>query len=264
MSRIGDYRTRTLVCTLFAGFITVSCKPQRDDRDTSRDQRGPTGSQVVSDVTFLSARTVASGEFRDSALIKQILDTARTLTKADWDNLHDRRDERRLLKGNCSMLSKSCVPGPFARIVARKNIHKTKPSDLGKGRIVGRIINLETNASIPYEKLGLYAGTRVVYWWIGVRANPGDPSRMDTLSVYVPGDWSASKPAKWRIVGMVKTNPGNAGFTHAHSSARFVWNDRDDETWVSCVTNGCCEPPMTVMDTSQAGSRARIEDIEGP
>lgn len=266
--RIGESRTRTLVCTLFAGSITVACAIQSNERDstkTSSAQAASTAtstSKVTSDVTFLSARTVASGEFNDTTLIRKILDTARTLTRSDWDNVHSRRDERRLLTGDCSVGSNKCMPGPFARIVARKNIHQTRVADLGKGHIVGRIMNLETNYSIPYIKLALYGGTAEAYWWIGVHANPSKPAQMDTLSVYVPVDWSAAKAARWRIVGMVRTDPKNPAYTHSHSSARFVWNDNDDESWVSCVANGCCEPPMAMRDSLSTSSRTMLDAIE--
>lgn len=254
-----------LVCRVFAPLMLAACTIQERNADTAKtasSSSASTAARVTSEVTFLSARTVDNGDFTDNVLIQQILDTARVLRKSDWDNVHDRRDERRLLTGDCSVGSKTCVPGPFARIVARKNVHLTRPADLGKGRIVGRILNLEKDQSIPYPKLGLHAGTLESYWWIGVRPNPANSSRMDTLSVYVPADWSSSKPAKWRIVGMVRTDPTNSTYRHQRSSARFVWNDNDDETWVSCVSNGCCEPPMSIMDSTNLSGKAMMDAIE--
>lgn len=253
------------VCSAFASLMLVACTIQEQHSDsakTASTSSASTAARVTSEVTFLSGRAVDNGDFNDSALVRRILDTARTLRKSDWDNVHDRRDERRLLNGDCSVGSKNCVPGPFARIIARKNIHLTRPADIGAGRIVARILNLEKNQTIPYPKLGLHAGTLEAYWWIGVRPNPANPSRMDTLSVYVPNDWSSSKPAKWRIVGVMKTDPGNSAYRHARSSARFVWNDNDDETWVSCVSNGCCEPPTSVMDSTHVSARAMRDQIE--
>lgn len=258
LSTLGARRRRTLVCTVIAVSLMVGCKAQNENADSIRvasKSSAATAAKVTSQVTYLSAMKVEHGDFTDAVLIRKILDTARTLRDADWDNVHDRRDERRLLSGNCSAGSNNCVPGPFARIVARKNIHKTKLADIGKGRIVGKIQNLEVNQTIPYIKLALHVGTPETYWWIGVLPNPNDPSRTDTLSVYVPKDWSASKPAKWRMASVMKTAPNDASFSHAHSSARFLWNDNDDETWSSCVTNGCCQPPAaydTIRTTSQA------------
>jgi hypothetical protein len=260
LSRLGACRMRTLVCVI-AGTLAAGCKAQKDAPDSARTastSSPSTATTVTSQVTYLSAMTVASGVFQDDSLIRLILDTARTLKPSDWDHVHDRIDERRLLSGGCAAGSKSCVPGPFARILARKNIHKTKPADLGKGHIVGKIENLEVDQAIPYTKLALYAGTPEAYWWIGTHVNPSDSSRTDTLSVYVPKDWSASKPAKWRMAGVRPSDPGNVTFAHSNSSARFLWNDNDDETWVSCVSNGCCQPPAG-FDSTRAGTKAHLD-----
>lgn len=260
LSRLGACRMRTLVCSVIAGSLTVGCKAQNENPDSLRvaSTSSAATATVRSQVTYLSAMTVANGDFTDTTLIRKILDTARTLTGSDWDNVHDRRDERRLLTGSCGAGSKKCVPGPFARVVARKNVHRTKPADLGKGRIVGKIENLEKDHEIPYVKLALYQYTAEAYWWIGVLPNPGDPAKIDTLSVYVPKDWSPSKPAKWRMASMMKTDPNSATFAHAHSSARFLWNDNDDETWVSCVSNGCCQPPAG-FDTTRAVGQVQMD-----
>jgi hypothetical protein len=249
---------------MFAGSLLAGCKAQNENPDSIRvatKGSASTATRVTSAVTYLSAMKVANGDFTDADLIKKILDTARTLKDSDWDNVHDRRDERRLLSGNCAAGSNNCVPGPFARIVARKNIHKTKPTDIGKGRIVGKIENLEVDQTIPYVKLALHTGTPEAYWWIGVLPNPTDTTKKDLLSVYVPKDWSPTKPAKWRMASVMKTDPTNAAFAHAHSSARFLWNDNDDETWVSCVTNGCCQPPAA-LDTIGTRSRTALDSAE--
>lgn len=261
MSTPAAGRIRTLVCSVIAGLLMAGCRAQNENPDSLRVPAKDSASianRVTSEVTYLSAMTVENGDFTDQELIRIILDTAQTLKDSDWDDVHDRRDERRLLSGGCAAGSRNCVPGPFARIVARKNIHKTRPADIGKGRIIAKIENLEVNQTIPYVKLALHAGTAEAYWWIGVLPNPSDTARRDTLSVYVPKDWSPSKPAKWRMASVMKTDPHNSTFSHAHSSARFLWNDNDDETWASCVSNGCCQPPAT-LDTTGTRSRAAID-----
>jgi hypothetical protein len=264
LSTLGACRRRTLVCSVIAASLIAGCKAQNENPDSIRvaaKSSASTATRVTSAVTYLSAMKVANGDFTDAELIRKILDTARTLKDSDWDNVHDRRDERRLLSGDCAAGSNKCVPGPFTRIVARKNVYKTKLADIGKGHIVGKLMNLEVDQTIPYVKLALHAGTPEAYWWIGTLPNPSDTARRILLSVYVPSDWSASKPAKWRLASVMATDPSNATFSHAHSSARFLWNDNDDETWVSCVTNGCCQPPAA-LDTVRTTSQARLDSAE--
>ncbi len=251
MSR-SPIRYLRLSCVLVAA-SSVSCRPKDPTPDSaaSTPNRPP---PVVSGAVRLSALTVASGNFDfDDALVQKILDTAGTLRAKDWDDKHDRTDQRRLLDGTCSADATGCIPKTFTRIIPRKGAHLTKEADLGKGRIVGKLVSLETNANIPYRKLALYAGTPEVYWWIGLHKVPGNPG-VDTISVYVPSDWSSSKKATWRVVGMVKTDPSNPNFKHSHSSARFVWNDNDDETWVTCVVQGCCQPPAVFDSLHKSGA----------
>jgi len=235
---------RTLSCALLAA-SAIACKKVRNDQPDSTASDSSRSQKTVSGAVGLSALSVAHGNFDfDNALVQKILDTASTLRAKDWDDKHDRTDQRRLLKGRCSVDATGCIPKTFTRIIPRKGAHLTKEADLGKGHIVGKLVSLETKANIPYEKLALYTGTTEVYWWIGLHKVPGKPG-IDTISVYVPADWSPKKKATWRVVGMVKTDPSDPRFKHNHSSARFVWNDNDDETWVTCVAQGCCQPPAS-------------------
>ena len=236
----------------------VGCRTETPQADSARRAGTPRASSAA----HLSMLTVAGGDFDfDDALVRKILDTVATLKDKDWDDKHDRVDQRRLLKGKCSAFSTKCEPGPFVRIIARSNSHQTKRDELGAGHIVGKLVTREANGAIPYEKLALHNGTLEAYWWIGLHKVPSDPT-IDTISVYVPADWGPGKPAKWRAVSLMDTDPGDPNFKHNKPMARFVWNDEDDETWVTCVTNGCCQPPA-VMDTSLTRGRSALDSTPG-
>jgi hypothetical protein len=249
--------TRTLA-TLSLMVAVISCRTETPQADSARRAGAPR----ISSAAHLSALTVPGGDFDfDSALVRKILDTAATLTNRDWDDKHDRIDQRRLLTGRCSAFSTRCEPGPLVRIIPRSNSHLTRRADLGAGHIVGMLLTREANGAIPYEKLALHQGTTRTYWWIGLHKVPSDTS-IDTISVYVPENWGPGKPAKWRAVSLMDTDPGDPNFRHHRPMARFVWNDNDDETWVTCVTNGCCQPPAA-MDTSLSRGKSVLDGGPG-
>ena len=259
MSAHRGWSPRALTCAALMALLIAGCDNESDSRkDTARKGQTGGGPPTVAStkgpfVTNLSSLAVQSGDFSNDSLVRAILDSAAAGSPKGgsnkWDSKHDRMDSRRLMQGECGPESKSCVPGPFVQIIPRKNVHTNQ--DLGRGRLVGKLVNLEPN--FPYTKLALYKDTKEAYWWVGPR-----PGGTDTISVYVPSDWDAtSKPAKWRSVTVMLTDPGNPTFKHTQSSARFVWNDKDDETWATCVRNGCCQPP--VMFDSTAGSTAKLD-----
>jgi hypothetical protein len=258
LSAPRGWSSRALTCATLMSLLIAGCKAQpRPQDDSARKGRTDSSTALRSSkgpfVTNLSALTVASGDFANDSLVRAILDSVAAGSKKGkpdmWDKKHDRMDARRLMQGDCGPESKTCVPGPYVQIIPRKNVHTNQ--DLGLGRVIGKLVNQETN--FPYTKLALYVNTPEVYWWVGPR-----PGGTDTISVYVPSDWNAtSKPAKWRSVTVMLTEPGNPAFRHTQSSTRFVWNDKDDETWGTCVRNGCCQPP--VMFDSTAEGTARLD-----
>ena len=252
MSSFRGWSPRTVMCATFMASMLVACKGQRGGRTDTATQAKSAKASVEEQGPFITERsslTVQSGDMTNDSLAQAIIDSARaTLSgQSPWDDKHDRMDERRLMKGQCGPGSTTCVPGPYVQIIPRKRIHQN--ATLGTGRVVAKLVNLESN--FAYEKLALYRGTPEAYWWVGVR-----PGGTDTISVYVPSDWTSdTKKAKWRSVTVMLTDPGNPNFRHAQPSARFVWNDQDDETWASCVSNGCCQPPV-LIEPNQASNKA--------
>lgn len=220
--------TRTVLC--ITALLAAACDPKSKTVDTTPAEVKT--ATVVSGATSLSNYVVASGEFTDATLIQTILDSAGSFGPTKWDDRHDRTDTRRLMTGDCTYGSSTCRSGPYMRIVPRKNVHTTLDAAVGRGRVVGKLVSLEPSRNIAYEKLGLYLGTAESYWWVGVR-----PGGTDTISVYVPNDWASGKPATWRSV-----SARSGGANNMQSSARFVWNDGDDETWVTCSLTTCCQP----------------------
>ena len=117
--------------------------------------------------------------------------------------------------------------GPKARIEPLLVAHTLDRKDLAEGRFVGRIIN---NDDEPYSKLGLGARD-TTYWWVDSAAT---------------GKWRAvffsSDPAIQTVSMPVNVEPSSPDGSHrwTQSTARWIWLDQDEKTWVSCGYTFCC------------------------
>lgn len=251
--------SRSVSVAALLALLIPGCRAEERPNDSAR--RAAVGSATSAStaakgpfVTSISGFTVSGGDYTNDSLVQAILDTVSASTRPGrpdmWDRKHDRMDARRLMQGQCGPESRTCVPGPYVQIIPRRNVHTNQ--DLGAGRVIGKLVNREPN--FPYTKLALHQGSPEVYWWVGRR-----PGGTDTISVYVPSDWNAtSKPAKWRSATVMLTDPNDPNFRHRQSSTRFVWNDQDDETWGTCVQNGCCQPPA-MIDSVESGGTAALD-----
>ena len=150
-----------------------------------------------------------------------VLSYARTLSFASF---HGMSDTRRL-----SPSCRSCPPGPIATVEPESGLHLITDGDLGRGRIIARIINLDTVAMpgiAAHDTAYVWVDSMQGYW----RAMQV-PSRIDEPVIENDLDYVRHPGVRWN-----------------QPLARWVWTPEvgvtsTEPTWVSCAT-GCCTKQM--------------------
>ena len=166
----------------------------------------------------------------DSVLVASIRATALATT---WETGHARTDMRRLIIGPCS--GGPCTVGPLVQIIPAINAHQGNRSALAAGKLVAKIVTVSMSAhQMAYPKFALDSGgTSYVY----VDSSAADGKwRM----IFVPASATSPQRGRWR-----ETWPYEVAWSRREQFARakFLWNDNDDEAWVTCKDMGCCAPP---------------------
>ncbi len=118
--------------------------------------------------------------------------------------------------------------GPEARVASEWCAHENQPADLasGAGRVVARI-----NSSAAYPSLKLPQGQS--FLWV----DQLDSAATTARAVIIP-----NQPVRQvetmllRIMWHHDDMPANWNVPQA----RWVFDPRDDDLWVTCVTFGCC------------------------
>jgi hypothetical protein len=120
--------------------------------------------------------------------------------------------------------------GPLAAIQPEIGNHTLSEDDLHHGRIIARIVNYSDEL---YPKIGL-APHGVTYWWAQLGADR-------TKDRYAMIDTDSAG----HIVNVVRGALRYDGYNHApvyriRASARWLWQEDDEQGWSSCG-NSCCK-----------------------
>lgn len=174
----------------------------------------------------------------DSAYVASIRAVGLATT---WETGHARTDMRRLIIGPCA--GGTCSVGPLVQIIAASNAHQGSRAGLAAGKLVAKIVTVPMSANaVAYPKFALDAGG-TSYVFVDSSAAHGR-WRM----IFVPASASSPLVGRWR-----ETWPYEVEWSKRERRARakFLWNDNDDEAWVTCKDMGCCAPPR-MMSSSTA------------
>lgn len=178
------------------------------------------GFEVYSD-TLLAADSGYAASIRATALA------------TGWETGHARTDMRRLIIGPCA--GGSCTVGPLVQIIPASNAHQGNRKELAGGKLVAKIVTVPMSANqVAYPKFALEAGgTSFVFV-----DSSGAHGKWRML--FVPANPASRERATWR-----ETWPYEVEWSKREKRARakFLWNDNDDEAWVTCKDMGCCAPP---------------------
>jgi len=132
-------------------------------------------------------------------------------------------DDQRLLVRQDSIIRY----GPNARIEAMKGAAGLTRDDLARGRIVARLLNRDQE---PYAKLAL--GSRdTTYWWVDSVATG------QWRSLYISSD---STIAPVRTTVRLEDASVHGDTRWGQSLARWIFDENDEETWVTCGQLYCC------------------------
>lgn len=170
----------------------------------------------------------------DSALAASIRAAG---SSASWETGHARTDMRRLIIGTCA--GGSCTVGPLVQIIPASNAHIGNRANLAAGKLVAKIVTVPMSANQgAYPKFALDSGgTSYVYV---------DSSAGRWRMLFIPASATSLQRGKWR-----ETWPYEVAWADREQRARakFLWNDNDDEAWVTCKDMGCCAPPRMMEST---------------
>jgi len=148
-----------------------------------------------------------------------------------WETGHARTDMRRLIVGPCA--GGTCTVGPLVQIIPASNAHLGNRASLAAGKLVAKIVTVPMSANQgPYPKFALDSGgTSYVFV---------DSTAGRWRMLFIPANPSSTQRGKWR-----ETWPYEVAWSKREQRARakFLWNDLDDEAWVTCKDMGCCAPP---------------------
>ncbi|MGH7751609.1 MAG: hypothetical protein ACREN5_02235 [Gemmatimonadales bacterium] len=132
-------------------------------------------------------------------------------------------DRQRLMLGTCPA---RCRYGPLVRIEPEGRSWTVPRDSLARGRVVARLINEDPRQGYPKFALG---PADTVYWWV------------DSVPT---GRWrsifKSSRPGARAIVAGLQVDH-HATQKWYQALARFVWSDEDEQSWVTCTKNGCCQ-----------------------
>ncbi len=110
--------------------------------------------------------------------------------------------------------------GPLARIQPERGANHLETDDLGEGRIIARLINLDT---IGYPKKALAAGD-TTYWFVQHGRS-----------------WFVPRTTRNAIVSdTLHMHPAGSNGKFPRALARWLWDPNDEQVWGTCTKNRCC------------------------
>ncbi len=140
-----------------------------------------------------------------------------------FDTSYGIGETRRLMRGNCPG---SCSYGPRVRFEPEVGVASLDTITLAHGgRVLGRLVNLDTAVADSYPKFNLRARD-TVYWWV-------DKTNTGFRSLYIPRDSS-------RAISPPDSFVFHPGGEWHRSWAKYIWRDADEGLWVTCL-QGCCK-----------------------
>ena len=228
MSRMLVARGAVVMVTLG---IAGACRPEPVPMPAKLSHSGPVtgGYEVYND----------SLPPTESTLLTSIRSRGLATT---WETGHARTDIRRLVIGSCA--GGTCTVGPLVQIIPATNAHQGDRASLAAGKLVAKIVTVPMSAhQVAYPKFALDAGG-TSYVYVDSSSTHGR-WRM----IFVPASSTSPQPGRWR-----ETWPHEVEYSkrERRPRAKFLWNDNDDEAWVTCKDMGCCAPPR-MMEAELGG-----------
>ena len=165
----------------------------------------------------------------DRAPIDSILAYAASLS-FDTDRGVSDSQPLAVLKPGGATCPEGCTYGPIVTIQPEVGSAFLTDDDLKAGRVVGRFVNEDT---IPYDKLNISAKS-ITYF---VVVNTG---AKEWTGYYVSSD--PARGSQSRIPYPIYVDSPHRG-RYTRSTARWIWQARDEGAWLTCGTRCCSTDP---------------------